>query len=82
MWFFKKTNPRRTQVRKGITTDRFLKMAWLFNSDVIISLLLLLLFFVTVTAVISFEPIQQKRYSDYNVFYTVPIDRIVLPIFA
>lgn len=73
MWSFKKTNPRRTQVRKSITTDRFLKMAWLFNSDVIISLLLVLLFFVTVTAVISFELIGQSQYSDI-----VPIAIIIL----
>ncbi len=62
MWFLKKTSPRRSRVRKNITTERFSQISRLVNTDVISSVLLLLLFVALCIPVLSFELIQQARY--------------------
>jgi len=62
MWFLKKTSPRRSQVRKGITAERFSQISWLANTDVISSVLLWLLFVALCVPVLSFELIQQTNY--------------------
>ena len=62
MGLFKKTNPRRNQVRRNVTAKRPVKMSSLLNADVVVSLLLWLLFAVTCTAILSFEFVGQGRY--------------------
>jgi putative nucleotidyltransferase with HDIG domain len=77
MPFFRKTSPRRTQVRKGITTERFFKISRLASSDHLISALLWLLFVVLCVPVLSFELIQQAYYRRL-----IPISVIVVLISA
>jgi hypothetical protein len=62
MWFLKKTSPRRSQVRKSITTERFSQISRFANSDVINSALIWLLFVALCVFVLSFELIQQAGY--------------------
>ncbi len=68
MWFFKKTSPRRSQVRrrsliqKGIFSDRSTQISRFFDTDIIISLLLWLLFVVLCVPILSFDLILQSRY--------------------
>jgi len=62
MWFFKKTSPRRSQVRKNITAERFLQISRFANTDSLISALLWLLFVVLCIPVISLELIKQANY--------------------
>ena len=64
MWFLKKTSPRRSQVRKSITTERFSQISRFANTDSLISVLLVLLFVVLCVPIFSFELIQQMRYLD------------------
>jgi len=64
MWFLKKTSPRRSQVRKSITTERFSQISRFANTDSLISVLLVLLFVVLCVPIFSFELIQQTRYLD------------------
>ncbi len=62
MGLFKKTNPRRDQVRRNVPTGRSVKISSLLTADVIVSLLLWLLFVVACTAILSFEFFEQGRY--------------------
>lgn len=68
MWFFKKTSPRRSQVRrrsliqKGIFSERSSQISRFFDTDIIISLLLWLLFVVLCVPILSFDLILQSRY--------------------
>ena len=62
MGLFKKTNPRRNQVRRNVTAGRSVKISSVLNADVVISLLLWLLFVVVCTAILSFEFFEQGRY--------------------
>jgi putative nucleotidyltransferase with HDIG domain len=55
MALFKKTNPRRTQVRHTIATGRSLKLAQLGSADVMISALLWVSFVVGCSVILSFE---------------------------
>ncbi|UCD49151.1 MAG: hypothetical protein JSW27_16650, partial [Phycisphaerales bacterium] len=77
MGLFKKTNPRRNQVRRKVTTGRSVKISSLLNADVIVSLLLWLLFVVACTAILSFEFFEQGRFATLagllvvNVFVSV-----------
>ena len=64
MGFFKKTSPRRSQVRRNITAERFLQISRLVNTDNLISVMLWLLFVTLVVFIISFEQIRQKRYLE------------------
>jgi len=58
MWFFKKTSPRRSRVRKSISTERSSQRIFA-DTDVIISVLLWLLFVILCIPILSFELIQQ-----------------------
>jgi len=75
MWFLKKTSPRRSQVRKSITAERFSQISRFANTDRLISVLLGLLFVALCVPVLSFEIIQQTRYLNL-----IPITVIVLLI--
>jgi len=75
MWFFKKTSPRRSQLRKTITAERFSQISRFADTDSLISVLLVLLFVVLCFPILSFEPIQQNRYSE-----VIPIIIIVVLI--
>ena len=75
MWFFKKTSPRRSQVRKNITVERFWQISRFANIDRLSSALLWLLFVMLCVPILSFELIQQSRYSDL-----IPITVIVVLI--
>jgi putative nucleotidyltransferase with HDIG domain len=63
MGFFKKTSPRRTQVRKRIIVERPWQLSQLFNTDILTSVLLWLLFVILCVGILSFEFIRQMRYS-------------------
>ncbi len=62
MGFLRKTNPRRTQVRKSRHAERFSQMSRLANKDILISLLILLFFVVLCVPIFSFEQIHQVQY--------------------
>lgn len=64
MFFFKKTNLRRDQVRKDIAEERLAKIKKYFNPAVINSILLWIFFVICCTAVLSFEYIYQAKYYD------------------
>ena len=53
MAFWKKTSPRRSQVRKNISADRFSRISQLANTDFLISVLIWLLFVVLCTLILS-----------------------------
>ncbi|MHC4437540.1 MAG: HDIG domain-containing metalloprotein [Planctomycetota bacterium] len=53
MAFWKKTSPRRSQVRKNITAERFSRISELANTDFLTSVLLWLLFVVSCTLILS-----------------------------
>ena len=59
MKLFKKTSPRRNQVRRNITSERFAQAAKLMNANVIISFLLWMLFVVLSIPIISFGLVKQ-----------------------
>jgi cyclic-di-AMP phosphodiesterase PgpH len=75
MWFFEKTNPRRSMVRKDITAERFSKMSGFINTERLNSALLWLLFIVLSVPVLSLEAIQQKQY-----YLVVPMAATVILI--
>ncbi|MBW8001424.1 MAG: HDIG domain-containing protein [Planctomycetes bacterium] len=62
MWFFKKTNPRRTQVRKNITAERFSLISSFVTADRVKSSLVWLLFVALIVPVLSFEAIYAANY--------------------
>ena len=72
MRLFKKTSPRRSQVRKNITPERFLPISRFANTDSLISALLWLLFVTVCVLILSFELIRKNLYRDL-----VPITIIV-----
>jgi len=53
MAFWKKTSPRRNQVRKNISAERFARISRLANTDFLISILIWLLFVALCTLVLS-----------------------------
>ena len=75
MWLLKKTSPRRSQVRKNITAERFSQISQLIDTDVVSSVLIWLLFVALCIPVLSFELIQQTRYLGL-----IPITVIVVLI--
>jgi len=77
MGFFKKTSPRRSQVRRNISAERFLQISRFINTDNLISAMLWLLFVTLTVFVISFELIRQKIYLDL-----LPITVLVVLISA
>ncbi len=53
MGFWKKTSPRRSQVRKNISAERFSRISQLINTDSLISILIWLLFVALCTLILS-----------------------------
>jgi len=64
MRLFKKTSPRRNQVRRNIAGEHFLQISRLANAHNLVSGLLLLLFVALCTSILSFEQIQEHNYRD------------------
>jgi putative nucleotidyltransferase with HDIG domain len=64
MWFSKKTSPRRDRLRKSITAERLSQITQLADADHLISALLWLLLVALCIPILSFELIQQGRYSE------------------
>ncbi|MBW8042008.1 MAG: HDIG domain-containing protein [Planctomycetes bacterium] len=62
LFFKKKTSPRRNQVRKNITAERFIQISRFANTHSLISALLWLLFVVLCVSILSFELIRQNQY--------------------
>lgn len=62
MGMFRKTNPRRDQVRRNISLRRSVKMPRLANRDSVLSVLLWLVFVIACTSILSFEMLGQGRY--------------------
>ena len=62
MRFLKKVSPRRSQVRKNISAERFSQISQLANVDRLISLLLWSLFVVLCIPILTFELTQQDSY--------------------
>ncbi len=76
MRLFRKTSPRRNQVRKSITTgERFSPMRWLADTDFIISAMIWLLFVVLCICVLSFQLILQRHYREL-----IPLAAVVVLI--
>jgi len=64
MPFWKKISPRRIQVRRNISAERFSRISLLLNTDSLISILLWCLFVVLCVPILTFELIQQVHYLD------------------
>jgi putative nucleotidyltransferase with HDIG domain len=64
MPFFKKTNSRRSRVRKAVTAEQFSHISRLAAADVIGAGLVWLLFVVACIVIISFESIQKSYFRD------------------
>ncbi|MHC4097353.1 MAG: HDIG domain-containing metalloprotein [Planctomycetota bacterium] len=64
MRLFKKTSPRRSQVRKSIASERFLPISRFANADSLISVLLWLLFVTLCVLILSFAQIREQFYRD------------------
>ena len=79
MPFWKKISPRRIQVRKNISDERFTRMSSLLNTDYLISILLWLLFVLLCIPILTFELIQQVHYFDL-IFTSVIVLLICLAI--
>ncbi len=60
--FNKKTNPRRNQVRRNISSGRSTRISALARREVVISILLWLGFVLGATAILSFEMLSQGRF--------------------
>jgi putative nucleotidyltransferase with HDIG domain len=55
MFFFKKTSPRRTRVRKIKAGEKLSKLKFLMDADVVISILILAIFMVICVPLLSFQ---------------------------
>jgi putative nucleotidyltransferase with HDIG domain len=64
MPFLKKISPRRIQVRRNISAERFSRISRLLDTDSLISILLWCLFVVLCVPILTFELIQQVHYFD------------------
>jgi putative nucleotidyltransferase with HDIG domain len=62
MALFRKTSPRRNQVRRNISAERSLRTSAWAHAEVVISLLLWVLFVVSSVGILSFDLVQQARY--------------------
>jgi putative nucleotidyltransferase with HDIG domain len=62
MPFLKKISPRRSQVRKNISAERFSRISRLLDTDSLISIMLWFLFVVLCIPILTFELIQQVHY--------------------
>ncbi len=79
MPFLKKISPRRSQVRKNISAERFSRITRLLDTDSLISILLWCLFVVLCVPIITFELIQQVHYFDL-ILTTVVVVLICLAV--
>jgi putative nucleotidyltransferase with HDIG domain len=61
MWFFKKTSPRRSQVREKKTIERLSQISRFVTADRLISALSVSIFIVFYLLIFSFEPILQAH---------------------
>ena len=77
MRFLKKVSPRRSQVRKNISAERFSQISRFANADRLISLLLWLVFVVLCVPILTFELNQQVSYRN-RVLTTVIVVLICL----
>lgn len=77
MGFFKKTSPRRSQVRRDITAERILLISRFVNTDNLISVMLWMLFVTLAVFIISFESLREKHYVEL-----LPITVLVMVISA
>ena len=75
MWFLKKISPRRTQLRKNISTERLSQLTRFINTDLLVSALLWLLFVAICIFILSFELDRQARYLNL-----IPLAAIVVLI--
>ncbi len=64
MRFLKRVSPRRSQVRKNISAERFSQISRFVDADHLISLLLWSIFVVLCIPILTFELIQQVNYLD------------------
>ena len=64
MPFWKKISPRRSQVRKNISAERFSRIIRLLDTDSLISILLWCLFVVLCIPILTFEHIQPISYRN------------------
>jgi hypothetical protein len=70
MPFGKKISPRRVQVRKNISVDRFSRISSLLDSDSLISILLWTLFVVLCVPILTFDLIRQDPFNYLNLVFT------------
>jgi putative nucleotidyltransferase with HDIG domain len=75
MSFFRKTSPRRNQVRKSILAERWSETSWLADADVITSGLLWLLFVAVCVPILSLELLKKADYRSL-----IPLAAIVVLI--
>ncbi len=72
MPLFKKASPRRSQVRRNITAERFLQISRFANTKNLVLVLLWLLFVALCVLILSFKTIRQQGYREL-----IPITAIV-----
>ena len=70
MPFWKKISPRRVQVRKNISADRFSRISRLLDTDSLISILLWFLFVAACVPILTFDLIQQVHYNYLDLIFT------------
>ncbi len=73
MPFWKKISPRRSQVRKNISAERFSRISRLLDTNSLISILLWCLFVVLCIPIVTFGLIQQKQDYYFNLLLTTVI---------
>lgn len=73
MPFWKKISPRRIQVRRNISADRFSRISRLLDTKSLISILLWLLFVVLCVPILTFDLIQQVHYHYLDLIFTTII---------
>jgi len=78
MGFFKKTSPRRSQVRKNIPAERFSLLGRLTNPDYLISLMIWVLFVALCVPILSFKGSRQSPYYFVLILNTVIVVLISL----
>ncbi len=72
MPLFKKASPRRSQVRRNITAERFAQISRFANTKNLVLVLLWLLFVAVCVLILSFKTIQQQGYREL-----IPITAII-----
>ena len=73
MPFWKKISPRRIQVRRNISADRFSRISRLLDTDSLISILLWLLFVTLCVPILTFDLIKQVQYNYLDLIFTTII---------